>query len=566
MSSIRSVRDTFQTLISEVSAARRDRDSQVNHANMVRQAGRQEAEHILLAVYRAHPDPSTWPDGSMKTKAQVSLIETATQRDAIKANLDRLTPKDLASDRHEAKRLAAECETAAAKARESQVTLTQTLEGLPLEMRLRWGDKLLRPDRADLIELMSPPPTGWQRVVATLRSSPEQLAMWSVMREHDARHGAGSLARAVQNLGDLEAQGAAAEGQRKAALPKRDQLNKALEAYDEAQDRWARTPDLAQSQASAVKSVITAQAESDAVAWLKALAPDQVKAYTFARAKQAAPDRVVQALQGQIKALEKLERKLDEPMSKLNKGVRAAPGKYISVDDDKIARDVRKAIKDMKPLSASAGAALKAVSNLAVEPQSVSQARFYQKSQTVPASESHSWLLMWLLLEGQYSPAGVLLATDNPALALGMAAVLPSWNQGSWDAINTLPATVPDVTPAAGQDFDFSVPAPATSVPDSSGWIPEIPQSDLAVPLPSFSGSDISLPQIDVPLPSMDLNMPSIDISMPSVDFSLPPIDVSMPSVDFSMPSVDFSMPSIDVSMPSIDTSSFSSGFDSSSW
>jgi hypothetical protein len=559
MSTIRAVRDTFRALIEEITLARGGVAEKMTQATRVSRHGNEEAEKILMAVVQANPDPAQWPASALKIKVQDSLEKVVEKEDHLKIELVKVTPKDVFADRRALARLKSEEDLASDSLNMLQKNLLQSLGAIPLALRLRWGEKLPTGEHAELFALMTPPPSRFN-VVAQLRASEDQRAMWSILRADEARNGAGNLAAKMVRLGELQVEIAQAETRAQAMAPERLRLQSTLSAYDDLKDRVDRRPDLAVLKKNAVMDELRDENPAPLLEWLTTLAPDQVKPYRFARAKEEAPHRIIKALSAQKEALEGIEKKLKAPMSKLDKGVRQAPSKHIAVDDVKIAHDVRQAIEKMKPLGASATSAIEALNQLHVEPQSVSQARFYQKAQATPTTESNNWLLMWLLLDGQFNSASALWATDNPALALGMAAVLPAWSQDSWDSVNALPdLAVPADSSSVAPPADWSVPAANTWDNPADGL--SIPQGDFAQP--SLSGSDWAMPGIDLPSMPADLGLPAMDFSMPAMDFSMPSVDFSMPSVDFSMPSVDFSMPSVDFGTSSFDSSSSFGGSDS---
>jgi hypothetical protein len=548
MSSIRAVHQTFTSLIAEAKAARRDKMAQVESATRLQSEGTAQATRELLDALAEHASPEHWHPSPLATEALVYVANNTVLRQRVKADLEAVTPVDVAADRLALSKLESSRQSKQWQVTEAQNAFTQAQAQLPEAFQLRWGEAMRSPTHNDLLALMTPPPSAWN-VMARLRASEAQRQMWRVVGTYDRQHGAGSLVRQVNQVWALDQDRFEKETESRALKQEAQTLRQHLDSFDAAQAHWESLGSVDQQNRAALGQWLEGQPEDKRLAWLTDQAPERVKAYTFAQAKKAGASRVLQGLQAQVKAVDKIISKLEQPMTKLNKGLRQAPSKYISVDDTKIAHQVREALATMKPMDASAAAALDAVNRLQVEPDSVSQAKFYQRAQSVSPTDGCNWILMWMLLEGQFNPAVALLAGADPALALGMAAVLPAWNQDNWDSLNAAPA--PSVDPNLG------LPASATSVPDPATMDGIVPQGNFDTP--AVFDPNVTLPSMDVPmpldLPSLDTNLPNLDVGMPALDIGVPDIHVDLPVIDVSVPDVTFSMPDI-----TIDTSSLSSG------
>lgn len=547
MSTIRSVHQTFSALISEAKQARRDKEKGQAQAERVGRESQAETRQVLSQALEGAPDPVTWPAGPLGATALEQQQKVVTHRLWMKQQLDQATPEYPEQERQILARLEDAYRREKDDVTEAQVEFTNRRAELPSEWRTRWEKQMVgKPaDRDALHALMTPPPSRWN-VMAYLGASDDQRTMWRITRAHEHDHGTGSLARMVAHVETLNETRTQKEVHSTALKNEAEALRARLTHYEELKAHWDRQEDVPTQQRQAVLNVLRDQPEPVVREWLEAVAPAQVKPYAFAMAKEVGARRVRQGLDGQIKAIDKIISKLQAPMSKLEKGLRHAPSKSISVDEGRIAKQVRQALASMKPLDASAQAALDNLGRLRVEPDSLSQSRFYQRAQTVPATDNAAnWLLMWMLLEGQFNPAVAMIAGVNPALALGLSAVLPSWDQKQWDSANTLTPNVPEVPALDG-------PAGASSVPDTA--IPDIPSGGLDLPAGSL---DMSLPNLDVP--NVNLDLPSMDLNMPTIDVSVP--DINLPQVDFTMPDIQVQMPDIQ-----IDTGSFSSGSDYTSF
>lgn len=230
-------------------------------------------------------------------------------------------------------------------------------------------------------------------------------------------------------------------------------------------------------------------------------------------------ERSVAGLKAHDKGVTQTLRKLEAPMSKLNKGVRHAPSKSIRIDLDGIEKAVKGQNVAARNISGNARTFRTSVDSYTPAYRDDSSFYFLQ-----------NYMLMDILMHHHdhgycHNTIGIPVNCAD------------SFNQ----------VTIPDVnvTPSSSVDFNTAAANFDPITPDIS--VPNVSMPDVSVP-------NISVPDIQVSVP--DISVPNISVP----DISIP--NISVPDISISIPDVSFSMPDISVS---IDTSSFTS-FDSSSF
>lgn len=534
-----------------------DKQGLLNQALAKDAANRQARGDLLSDFWEGYGDVKRWPDGDFKSHVNLALADARRTNEELKIKVEKHVLGDVVRQKLEAQLKQArdqkkglEVEKAGNRHEQKQV-----IERLPWVVQDHAKRECAcRPcvlsDSASALKLLGAPSPS-RLSLDYWRAPDHQRTLWKWLRLATPHGVTASVSSSLKALFALRLEDAKIIEALPALTHSIDRMEGKLEDDRRAVHQMKISQDVKGVDRKAWLDTALGMSSQALVQGLNQLNPGMAREYAVLLGQANGLERMTKALQQQCASLKGLEEKLEQPMQKMRRRGHQHSSTMKNVDLEKIQEQVASALSQMETWNGSASSALQLLDRLNNALDTPSQTRFFQKGLQSSGSSMDigSLMLTWILLEDHFNPiVAAYMTGTEPALALGMSALMGSVNDqqwSDWSAGNGPGATVSPVDPA-----------PSVNVESTSPWIGG---DQHAADMGSLAALDWS--STDVTVPSLDLGDQvnfNGDLSLDLPDLQVPDLDISMP--DLQMPDMDISMPDI-----SIDTSSFggsSGGFD----
>ena len=516
-------------------------------------ANRQAREDLLSEFWEGYGDVKRWSDGDFKSCVNLALADARRTNENLKAKVEKHVLGDVVRQEMEE-----ELKQARDQKKEIKVEKAgnlheqkQVIERLPLAVQGHAKRECAcRPcvlgDPASALKLLSAPSPS-RLSLDYWRAPDHQRTIWRWLRLATPQGVTASVSSSLKTLFMLRLENAAIIEALPALTDLIDQMEVKLEDDRRAVLQMKISQDVKGVDRKAWLDTALGMSSQALVQGLNQLNPGMAREYAVLLGQANGLERMTKALQRQCESLKQLEEELEQPMQKMRLRGHQHSSTMKNVDLEKIQEQVASALSQMETWNESASSALQLLDRLDNALDTPSQTRFFQKGLQSSGSSMDigSLMLAWILLEDHFNPLVAAYMTETePALALGMSALMGSVNDqqwSDWSAGNGPGATMSPVDPM-----------PSVNVESTSPWIGG---DQHAADMGSLAAMDLR--STDVTVPSLDLG----DQVNFNGDLSLDLPDLQVPDLDISMP--DLQMPDMDIS---IDTSSFGGSSGGFNW